>query len=200
MVGEKGQDMSTIGHNGGPSMEPGFGFRKLAWGKARRDLLPNLPLEVVRIHVARAKRLGLPYKTYATIRATTGNDIVGFLFSGNALDLRVGQADLPPPVAARIAGLGGAADRLAAVYAPTRPETLLAAHPGLLEAAAPAPGFTATWRETRDALRGALSARRLPADAVVLVAATSVERAWCAAAGLGGVVDRDVMFGTAGVA
>ncbi len=102
--------MSTIGHNGGPSMEPGFGFRKLAWTKARADLLPTLPLEVVRLRVKRAQRLGLPYKTYATIRATSGQDIVGFLFSGNALELRVGQVALGQEVAglARRAGGRGA--------------------------------------------------------------------------------------------
>jgi hypothetical protein len=79
--------MSGIGHNGGPSMEAGYGFRKVAWKKARASLLPTLPLEIVRVRVARAKRLGLPYKTYATIRATSGHDIVAFLFSGNALGL-----------------------------------------------------------------------------------------------------------------
>ncbi len=82
--------MAEIGHNGGPSLEAGRGFRKLAWSKARKSLLPSLPLEVVRIHVKRAKRLGLPYKTYATIRSTAGRDIVAFLFSGNAVALRPG--------------------------------------------------------------------------------------------------------------
>ena len=186
--------MGGIGHNNGPSMEPGFGFRKLAWTKARRDLLPSLPLEVVRIHVARAKRLGLPYKTYATIRATTGHDIVAFLFSGNALDLRRGQVAVGPDVALRLRDLEGAAVRLAAVYAPARAGDVVAAQPALLDAARAAPGFTATWRETRDAIRGLVTDRRLSCGEVVLVAATSVERGWCAAAGLGGVIDRAVMF------
>lgn len=192
--------MSTIGHNGGPSMEPGFGFRKLAWTKARADLLPTLPLEVVRLRVKRAQRLGLPYKTYATIRATSGQDIVGFLFSGNALELRVGQVALGQEVASRLAELEGAAHRFAAIYAPATPEAVLAANPGLIDAALRAPGFTATWRETRDSLRGALAARRLPCDGVVLVAATSVERGWTAAAGLGGVIDRDILFAAGGAA
>jgi hypothetical protein len=186
--------MSGLGHNGGPALEPGHGFRRLAWRKARRELLPALPLEVVRLRVARAERLGLPYRTYATIRATAGRDIVAFLFSGNALGLRVGSVDLPPPVAARLGGLGGAAERLAAVYAPAGPRALLAAHGDVLEDAARAPGFTAGWRETRDALRAALGGRRLPVDGVVLVAATSIEHDWSAAAGLGGVVHRDLFF------
>jgi len=186
--------MSGIGHNGGPTMEPGYGFRKHAWGKARRALLPSLPLEVVRIRVARARRLGLPYQAYATIRATAGRDIVAFLFSGNALDLRGARVDLPAPVAGRLQALGGAAERLAAVHAPTDPVALMAAHPGLLEAALRAPGITATWRETREGVRAVLAERRLPADGVVLVAATGLERGWCATAGLAGCVSRDLFF------
>jgi hypothetical protein len=186
--------MSGIGHNNGPTMEPGFGFRKLAWGKARKALLPTLPLEVVRLRVARAKRLGLPYKTYATIRATAGRDIVAFLFSGNALELRGTRVDLPAPVADRLGALGGAVDRLATVYAPADPGTLIQAYPDLLEGAARAPAFTASWRETRDGLRAALADRQLPADGVVLVAATGIERGWTATAGLAGCVHRDMFF------
>lgn len=189
-----------IGHNGGPTIEAGYGFRKLAWTKARRALLPSLPLEVVRLRVARAKRLGLPYQTYATIRATSGHDIVAFLFSGNALDLRPGRADLPAPVAERLEVLSGAAERLGAVYAPLAPEALVAAHPGLFEAVGRAPGFTASWRETRDGLRALLAERHMPRDGVVLVAATSIERGWTGAAGLAGVIDRDMLFGAGSAA
>ena len=192
--------MSGMGHNGGPTMEPGYGFRKLAWGKARAALLPSLPLEVVRLRVKRAERLGLPYRTYATIRATSGQDIVAFLFSGNALDLRPGAVRLPVEVAARVAELSGAVDRVAAIYAPIRPATLEAAQPGLFEEIAPAPPFTASWSETRKALRGVLAERRLPCDGVVLVAATGIERSWSATAGLGGVIDREVLFAASGVA
>lgn len=189
--------MSGIGHNGGPAMEPGYGFRRLAWSKARRALLPALPLEVVRVRVARARRLGLPYETYATIRATAGRDIVAFLFSGNALDLRVGAIRLSPAVAERLGDLGGAAERLASVYAPAIPAAVAAAQPGLFEAVSRAPGFTAAWRETREAVRRPLAARGLPADGVVLVAATDIERGWSEAAGLAGVVHRDVFFDAA---
>jgi hypothetical protein len=187
--------MSGLGHNGGPALAPGHGFRKLAWRKARAALLPALPLEVVRLRVKRAERLGLPYRTYATIRATAGRDIVAFLFSGNALDLRVGAVDLPPDVAGRLADLAGAADRLAAIYAPTDPAAVASAQPGLIDGALRAPGFTAPWSEIRRGLRGGIQTRGLPCDGVVLVAATGVERGWVAAAGLGGVIDRAVLFG-----
>ncbi|MDA0924399.1 MAG: hypothetical protein O3A97_07365 [Proteobacteria bacterium] len=191
---------AQIGHNGGPTLEAGFGFRKLAWTKARRALLPSLPLEVVRLRVTRAKRLGLPYQTYATIRATSGHDIVAFLFSGNALDLRPGQAVLAPVVAAHLHALGGQADRIGAIYAPTDPAILDAAHPGLFEATGRAPGFTATWRETREGVRALLATRGVPRDGVVLVAATSIERGWTSAAGLAGTIDRATFFATPPVA
>ena len=46
--------MSHIGHNGGPTLEPGYGFRKVAWTKARKSLLKTLPIEILRVRVARA--------------------------------------------------------------------------------------------------------------------------------------------------
>lgn len=178
--------MSGLGHNRGPSMEPGQGFRKHAWQKARTQLLPTLPLEVVRLRVARAKRLGLPYKTYATIRATSGRDIVAFLFSGNALDLRPGAVRLPQEVAGRLAELP--AKRLGAIYAPAVPEAVLAANPEALDLAGRAPGFLANWGETRADLRALSTAGSVPVDGVVVVAATSIEKEWCGTAGFAGVV------------
>ena len=186
--------MSGLGHNGGPSMEPGFGFRKHAWGKARKELLPNLPLQIVRIRVARAKRLGLDYKTYATIRATSGRDIVGFLFSGNALELRPQRIAVPERLQGRLAGLDGAAERVVAVYGPSHPEAVLAANPGLIDMTAPAPGFTESWAAMRDRIKATLRESNLPADGVVLVAATSVEREWCGAGQMAGILTADRFF------
>ena len=79
--------MNGIGHNGGPTLEPGSTWRTHCWRAARAALLPKLPLEVVRLHVRRAAEIGLDYKTYAGVRATTGHDLVAFLFSTNALRL-----------------------------------------------------------------------------------------------------------------
>jgi len=187
--------MAGIGHNGGPTMEPGVGFRKLAWTKARRDLLPALPLEVVRLRVKRAERLGLPYKTYATIRATAGRDIVAFLFSSNALGVRRGSVDCAAPVAIRLRDLAGATGRIAAIHAPADPAHVIAANPELLDAAGPAPGFLESWSETRARLRGLLRDEGLPMDGVVLVPATAVEREWCGAAGLAGLIPSEAFFG-----
>jgi plexin A len=57
--------MGGIGHNGGPTMEPGTSWRRHCWTKARRDLLPAMPLEVIGYRMKRATELGLDYRTYA---------------------------------------------------------------------------------------------------------------------------------------
>lgn len=186
--------MSGIGHNGGPTIEPGYGFRKLAWGKARKSLLKTLPIEIVRVRVARAKRLGIDYKTYASIRAASGHDVVAFLFSGNALGLTPVRVALPLDTSERMAVLSGAADRLAAVYAPAHPGAVLAANTGLLDHAAPAPHFTESWSAMRDRIAGLVRQRGVPADGVVLVAATAVEREWCAAGKLAGIIPAERFF------
>ncbi|WP_224815847.1 hypothetical protein [Hasllibacter sp. MH4015] len=183
--------MSGIGHNGGPSMERGAGFRKVAWTKARTALMPALPLEVVRLRVKRAQRLGLPYKTYATIRAVSGRDIVGFLFSDNALGMRR-DGVLPVDARTRLDDLDSAARRLAALHPPLDPERVLAG--GGFEATGRAPGLFTPWREAREGLRDLARRGDVPFDGLIVVAATTLERDWSANAGFGGTVARDVMF------
>lgn len=183
--------MTGMGHNRGPSMEAGAGFRRVAWSKARAALLPSLPLEVVRLRVKRAERLGLPYKTYATVRAVTGRDIVGFLFSDNALSMGRG-ADLPEPERARLIALEGQAKRLVAVHAPADPMAVIEA--GMIDGAGRAPGLATPWRATRDGLRAMAVAASVPFDGLVVVAATALEKEWSGTAGLGGTIPRDVMF------
>lgn len=183
--------MSGMGHNNGPSMDLGAGFRRVAWSKARAALMPSLPLEIVRLRVKRAQRLGLPYKTYATVRAVTGRDIVGFLFSDNALDMDRGR-EISVSAQARLIGLEGAAARLVAVHAPYDPQGVLVE--GLLEGAGRAPGLSTPWRAARDGLRVMAIEASVPFDGLVVVAATALEREWSATAGLGGTISRDVMF------
>lgn len=183
--------MSGIGHNKGPSMEAGFGFRKVAWTRARTALMPTLPLEIVRLRVKRAQRLGLPYKTYATVRAVTGRDIVGFLFSSNALDMRRGTR-IPLAEQERLAALEGVAKRLVAVHAPIDPVDVLVS--GVLDGAGRAPALADPWRVARDGLRAIAVDAAIPLDGLVVVAATALEREWSGTAGLGGTISRDVMF------
>ena len=63
--------MSVIGHNNGPAMGQGRGWRTYCWRAARRELLPHMPLNVVRRRVKRAAELGLAYPAYARIHATS---------------------------------------------------------------------------------------------------------------------------------
>ncbi|MEX3014344.1 hypothetical protein [Gymnodinialimonas hymeniacidonis] len=180
-----------IGHNGGPSMDAGAGFRRVAWTKARTALLPSLPLEVVRLRVKRAERLGLPYKTYATIRAVSGRDIVGFLFSDNALGMGRGPA-VPQVAQARLNALEGKAVRLAAVHLPKDLTAVLAQ--GGFETVGRAPGLSAPWRAAREALRGLAREADVPLDGLVVVAATALEREWSATAGFAGTIPHHLIL------
>jgi hypothetical protein len=166
-----------IGHNNGPSMDAGLSWRRHAWTRARADLLPTLPIEVVRLRVRRAAELGLDYRTYAGVRAATGRDVIGFLFSSNALRvLRPGDA-LPQAHAVRLADLR--AGRIGLANPPLSPAALAAACGTALDDAAPAPRLLAPWAEARATIDTARLAAGWPADAVILVGAHELERGWC---------------------
>lgn len=177
-----------LGHNQGPSLAPGQGFRRHAWGKARRALMPNtVPLEILRLRVNRAKALGLDYKSYASIRAGSGRDVLAFLVSSNGLGVRQGR--VRPEMAERLVGLEDRALRLGAIYAPlTVPE-------GVLDHHSPAPGFTAGWSETRAKINALVQCAGVAPDGVVLVTTTTVEKEWCAAGKLGGMIPLDRFLG-----
>ena len=158
--------MTHIGHNGGPELE-GTSWRRHAWARARAELLPTLPIEVVRLRVRRAKALGLPYRTYAGIRAASGHDLVGFLFSENAL--RLIERERLEAMAALRHGLVRRGD-----------------WPGL-HAQFPAPGPHAVWREARRLVRAATAGR--PADRFLVLGAAPWERGWAEAAACAGYLD-----------
>lgn len=182
-----------IGHNGGPG--PGSGFRAHCWSVARRDLLgARLPIEVVRLHLRRAQALGLDYKTYAGVRATTGRDLVAFLYSSNALGVfRPGQP-VPPTEAARIAA-SAAQPHLGC--APGVPARLLSQQIGAVSARA-LPAFGASWSAMRQDMKLWLRAQGLPGDAVLMIGETAHEREMMTAGGLAGFVSGQAFF--AGVA
>ena len=180
-----------IGHNSGRVSDPGESWRRHAWTRARADLLPTLPIEVVRLRVRRAAELGLPYKTYAGIRASTGHDLIGFLFSSNALRvLRDGQA-LPPERAAHLAGLVRAA-RIGLAQGRVTPAALAAVPQ--IDAAHAAPAPLASWAATRDHLRAILRAEGHPADQLLLVGETALEREWSEIGRLAGFLSADRVF------
>lgn len=171
-----------IGHNRGPAMDAGVGWRRHCWGRARAELMPKLPLEVIRLRVARARELGLDYRRYAGIRASTGRDVIAFLFSQNAV------APMEEGRMARLAALGPVSLRLAA-HPPEDAAALgaeLAARGIALDGAFAAPTLLDSWSETGRRLRAGLSG--LPADGVVVIGATMLEARWVAAARLGGHV------------
>lgn len=184
--------MSGIGHNGGPAMEPGAGWRRHCWTRARRELLPAMPLEVIGYRMKRARELGLDYRTYAGVRASTGRDIVAFLFSSNALSLHPGPT-LGEREAAKLAQVEGAA-RLAAVYRPLDPATVLERNPRALDHAETAPTVFDSWGETRARLLSLTRAARVPSDAVLVVGATGLERGWCGTARLAGFLPAQRFF------
>lgn len=173
--------MAGIGHNGGPVVE-GASWRRHCWGQARAALVPTLPIEIVRNRVRRAQELGLDYKTYAGLRATTGRDLVAFLFSSNALGVfRDGaalaegrQAKLQSLVADRHVGVGPGLDADA-----------LASRVGAVSAIR-IPDFGRPWSAMRDDIKVWLRDQRIPGDAVLMVGETANERELSAAGGLAG--------------
>jgi len=185
--------MTMIGHNNGPTMEKGRAWRRYAWTKARAELLPTLPLEVVRLRVRRARELGLDYKAYASIRAASGHDVVALLFSSNALRVGPGVVALPADRADRIAALR-ACGRLAILHAPIAPAAFADANP-VFDAAGPAPRFTDGWGAMRAAIQALTAERGLPGDRVVLVGETAFEREWSQAGRLAGYLAADRYFG-----
>lgn len=181
--------MSGLGHNGGPTMEQGRGWRRYAWKRARAELLPRMPIEVVRRRVKRARELGIDYKSYAGIRAATGRDVIALLFSDNALRL-MADARMPADRGAVVEAIASA-DRLALVHAPHVPQVVLARNP-TLAAVDHAPGLTATWGEVRERVQQLKGA--LPADGVVVIGETWLEREWCEAARLAGYLPASRFF------
>ncbi|MEM6408492.1 MAG: hypothetical protein AAF700_08750 [Pseudomonadota bacterium] len=186
--------MSGIGHNNGPTMEAGFAWRKHSWSKARADLLPTLPIEVLRTRVKRAKALGLPYQTYASVRASTGRDVVGFLFSNNALRVQLVGRYVPTE---RITKLSRVQAQLAAlVHAPLEPEALrrMLAERDLAFETAPAPHISQSWSETARAVLAPIRAAQLPRDGVLVIGDTALEAEWSEAAKLAGFLPSERYF------
>lgn len=191
--------MTGIGHNRGPSLAGGQSWRAHCWRRARSELLPVLPLEVVRLRVRRAKEIGLDYKTYAGIRATTGHDLVAFLFSTNALRiLREGQA-VGAARADKLAGLKAVGTMIAAQppVDPFRLRQILVEQGVAVQAAARAPGLTDGWATTRSILTGLLREARHPADRVLVVGDTALEADWAEAGRMAGYLAAERYFGGA---
>ncbi len=190
--------MSMIGHNKGPSLEGGASWRKHCWQKARRKLVPVLPIEILRRRVSRAAELGLDYKSYASIRAASGHDVIAFLFSSNALRVFASSGRMPEDRLSKLTAVGGAS-QLAAALPPLTPERLLQTLPRddmpLFASSFAAPDFRHSWGETRAILLQEIYGQSLPRDGVVVIGDTHQERGWSEAARLAGYVSADRFFG-----
>lgn len=185
--------MAGIGHNSGQVNEPGFGWRKHVWAKARKELLPVLPVEVVRLRVKRATELGLPYKTYAGIRASTGHDLIGFMFSSNALQIMRNEQALSQQRAGKLDALTKA-DRTAIAHHPVAP-AYLAALPQLDRAFA-APVFASSWSEMRDTIKSIVATLGQNGDRYLMIGDTAFEREWAEAGRMAGYLQADRFFDT----
>ena len=172
-----------IGHNQGPQMQ-GTAWRTHCWTAARKRLLPVLPVEVVRLRVRRAQALGLDYKTYAGVRATTGRDLVAFLFSSNGRGVFRDLDPVPADAARKLTSLA-AARHLGA--APGLDAQALGRRIGAVSAQ-DLPHFGSSWAGMRDHMKSWLRRQGLPGDAVLLVGETDHEKEICGAGGLAGFV------------
>lgn len=175
--------MAEVGHNRGPEVA-GVGWRSHCWRQARAELLPVLPVEVVRLRVRRAKALGLDYQTYAGVRATTGRDLVAFLFSSNGLGV---FRDGTPLSAERRELLIRLQARRDLGAGPGLDMPMLAQRIGA-SSAIRLPVFGASWSAMRDRMKGWLRAEGLPGDVVLMIGETDHERELCAAGNLAGFV------------
>ena len=182
--------MGVMGHNRGPAVDEGFAWRRHCWRQAREALLPVLPIEVLRTRVKRAADLGLDYRTYASVRAASGHDVVAFLFSSNALRVTVARVVLPVERAGKLAGVK--AGRIALAVGRVDPVALMQAN-AVLDAAYDAPEVWAGFGAAGRSIRGALD--KVPGDRVLLVGDTDFERDWCAAGRLAGYLTAERYFG-----
>ena len=180
--------MAEIGHNNGPAMDRGVSYRKHVWTMARRDLLPVLPLPVVRRRVKRAAEIGLDYNTYATVRATTGRDVVALLFSSNALRLFMADQKLQQDRRDKLAQISNC-ERRAITIAPLLPD-----HVGedVLDAVFAAPSVHANWPQAAAAIAKARASHH--AASVLMVGDTSLEREWSMAGRLAGYLPAERFF------
>ena len=179
-----------MGHNNGPTMERGFAFRRHCWKTAREALVPTLPLFVLKMRVKRAADLGLDYKTYAGVRASTGRDVIGFLFSSNAL--RMVRAEIPEDTAREVQAIKDA-QKLVLVHRPLSPRTVASANP-VLDAVDEAPFLSTPWPQMRDKVRDVIAGQHLPPDGVLVIGSTALEREWADAGRTAGFLPSERYF------
>jgi hypothetical protein len=185
--------MAGIGHNKGPTMEPGHLWRTHQWRSAQRALMPNaIPLMIVRMRMKRAAELGMSYKTYARIRQTSGQDILGLLFSSNALRI-IGHGARIPEAEDRVLQAVKDTRKLSLVYPPNTPVAVRAANP-VLDATGGAPKFTESWAQMRNRVQGLIQSQKLPGSAVLVIGDAPLEADWTTAGRAAGYLSAQEYF------
>ena len=181
-----------IGHNNGPAMDAGRTWRVHAWRRAKANMsAARLSPDTVRRHVARARELGLNYREYASIQASSGRDVCGFLFSSNALDLAFNRHRVSQPKADKLDAIRHAL-RIALVHAPLSPDMIAEAN-AALDAVHRAPRFLTSFPQMKEALAKAQG--KLPANGLVVIG-TGMEAEWVTAGRLGAFLPAEKYFGT----
>jgi hypothetical protein len=61
-----------IGHNGGPRLDPGAGWRLFCWRKASAAAWRPPPREIALARLARAEELGISYREYTAVLLDRG--------------------------------------------------------------------------------------------------------------------------------
>lgn len=188
-----------IGHNSRPD---GYQWRRYCWTRARAGLIGRrLPLEVVRQRVRRARELGLAYPAYASILMGSGRDILGFLYTCDAIGLRLRRRLELPPSKVQALGAIVRCDRL--IVAP-REEPADAFRAEVQEvsglpfaAGLHEPDLRLGWASARAELREILAPINLRADAVVLVGTEKAHADWADAVDFARCIPPEVCFGQA---
>jgi hypothetical protein len=189
---------APLGHNLGPPLDAGYSWRRHVWKKAKKAAIKQPPIEVVRRRVRRAKQLGLEYPQYASILMGSGRDVRAFLFTAEAIGMRVlREIRMDEAKARKLEGLLDC-DRL--LLAPAGEDAAACAAAlsvvgGAIAAAGPGPTHPVMLRAGAKALREVLDPLKLPGDAVVMIGATAEERDWADAARLAKFLTAESYFG-----
>lgn len=192
-----------IGHNGAPRSDPDHAWRTHCWRRSRAELIgQRLPLEVLKRRVARARELGLAYPAYASILLGSGRDIIGFLFTCDALGLRLRRRlEMPRAVQAQLAGLVRC-DRLVIAPEAEDPQAFRAELQEVsalpFAGAGRPPRPSAGWSESAAAIREILAQPGLPSQSVVMIGTDPREAAWADAANLARFLPASAWSGGAG--
>ena len=142
----------------------------------------------------RAQEMGLPYKTYAGVRASTGHDLIGFLFSSNALRVTRTGDGLPQDRSKRLASLVKT-ERIALAVPPLLPSAF--DDVDVVDRSVGAPGFELSWTQTRDRFRAVFAGLGQSGDRFIIIGDQAIERDWVAAAQAAGYVPASEFFSSA---